>query len=96
MGINGIGGISGVSGVYGKKGDLKVNKTAQIEPKKDVAAISKAGKDFAIAMKAVRQSPDVREEKVAEIKSKIENGEYNVSGKDIAEKLIEKLVNKKA
>lgn len=33
--------------------------------------------------------PDVRQEKIDEIKKKIENGEYNVNADDVASKMIE-------
>lgn len=96
MGVNGVGGVNGIAGVYTKKGNLKVDKASQVEAKKDVAAISKTGMDFSVAMKAVRETPDIREAKVAELRDKVQNGEYNVSGEDIAEKIIGKLFNAKA
>ncbi len=57
---------------------------------RDEVQISQAGRDFQIAKKAVAQSPDIREDKVALLKTKIESGEYQVSAGDFASKLIEK------
>ena len=37
---------------------------------------------------AVRQLPDVREDKIRELKDKIEKGTYDVSGQNIAEKMV--------
>ena len=39
-------------------------------------------------MKALRNIPDIRTEKVQDISRRIENGQYSVRAEDIAEKLI--------
>ncbi len=39
-----------------------------------------------------RQAPDVRREKVEEVKGQIEAGTYKVSGEEIAEKLLSRLL----
>ena len=39
-------------------------------------------------MNAVKNAPDIRMDKVNEISAKIERGEYNVSGEDIAAKIL--------
>lgn len=57
---------------------------------RDELQISQAGRDFQIAKQAVAQSPDIREDKVAQLKSKIESGEYQVSAGDFASKLMER------
>ena len=45
-------------------------------------------------MKILDTLPDVREEKVAQIKQRIEEGSYEIDGKKIAEKMIgEALIN---
>ena len=40
------------------------------------------------ATQAVNRLPDVREEMVAELKARIESGNYNVSGEDVADLII--------
>ena len=40
------------------------------------------------AKTALKQVPDVREEKVAALKAQIQNGTYSVSGESFAEKLL--------
>lgn len=57
---------------------------------KDEVQISQAGRDFQIAKQAVAQSPDVREDKVAQLKARVDAGEYQVSADDFASKLLEK------
>ena len=43
-----------------------------------------------IAKTAVAQASDIREDKVALLKNKIDSGEYSVSPDDFAAKLLEK------
>lgn len=54
----------------------------------DQVQISSMGKDFQAAKTAVANSPDVREELVASLKERIQNGTYEVNGGDFADKLI--------
>ncbi len=51
-------------------------------------SLSSAAKDIQRAEKAIKELPDVREEKVQELKSQIEAGQYNVNGEKIAEKMV--------
>ena len=83
------GGIQNVSEIYTKENRVnKLNNVDKVEALKDDVKISATGKDFSIAMNALKDVPDVREDKVNDIRSRIENGTYNVSGKDVAEKLL--------
>ena len=70
----------------------KVNKTQQSGgvSNSDRVQISSLGKDFQTAKAAVAESPDIREELTASIKSKIENGTYYVDNATFAEKLLQK------
>lgn len=83
------GGIQNVSEIYTKENRVnKLNNVDKVDAPKDDVKISATGKDFSIAMNALKDVPDVREDKVNDIRSRIENGTYNVSGKDVAEKLL--------
>lgn len=44
-----------------------------------------------VARKAISNTPDIREDIVNELKAKIESGQYNVSGADIAEMMIRRM-----
>ena len=48
------------------------------------------GKAYQAAKSAVNEAADVREDKIADIKSRIDNGTYNVSAESFADKLLEK------
>lgn len=58
---------------------------------KDKLNISSAGKDLNVAKQAVSAAPDVRIDRVAELKSAIESGSYDVSGYDFADRIMDKL-----
>lgn len=70
----------------------KVNRTQQAgkTSRLDNVQISSIGKDIQTAKAAVAGSPDIREDLVASIKAKIQNGTYEVSTEDFAEKLMRK------
>lgn len=50
--------------------------------------LSTQAKDIQQAKNALSKVSDVREEKVRELKNQIENGKYNVSGEEIAGKMV--------
>jgi len=50
--------------------------------------LSAEGKDIQQARKVIDNLPDVRTEKVEDLRNKIEQGTYHVSGDKIAEKMI--------
>ena len=80
--------FNAVSQVYGTNAKLKAQATGKTEKATDKVEISQAGKDIQIAKKAVKDAPDIREDKVAEIKAAIKNGTYKVSDESFAEKLL--------
>ena len=83
------GNVGNVTGVYtNDKRISRVENTNKISPSKDDVKISNVGKDFTIAMNALKDVPDVRMDRVSELSAKIERGEYNVSGEDIASKIL--------
>ena len=56
----------------------------------DQLQISSLGKDIQTAKAAVAAAPDVRTDKVANLKAQVQNGTYNVSNESFAEKLLQK------
>lgn len=64
------------------KAEKKVSRDDKVE-------ISQMGKDIHIAKQAIQNLPDVREDRVADIKKRMEAGSYTFSNSDIAEKLVE-------
>ena len=66
----------------------KTNKAASMGS--DQLSISQAGYSYQAAKAAVAGASDVREDKVAMLKEKIQNGTYSVDPEDFASKLLEK------
>ncbi len=58
----------------------------------DSVALSSEAKIMRKAIKVLETLPDVREEKVAEIRERIAKGTYQVDGKEVAEKMIKESV----
>lgn len=81
-----------VSQLYQTNSTKKTYKNSSLYTN-DSVEISRTGKDYQIAKQAVAQSPDIREDKVNAIKQAMISGTYNVSGEELADKLIEDYFN---
>ncbi len=57
---------------------------------RDKLQISGEGRAVQVGKEALAAAPDIREDKVAAIKAQYENGTYDVSGEDFAERILEK------
>ena len=55
----------------------------------DKLEISQTGKDYQAAKQIVNSIPDVREERVSEIKQCMESGVYNITMEEVADKLVD-------
>lgn len=82
-----------VSQLYQQNSTQKLNKTNAVG-KKDRVEISQIGKDFQIAKQVVAQAPDIRQDKVNELKQRMASGTYNVSSEEVADKMVESYFNK--
>lgn len=78
-----------IASVYGTSKKPAASKASKAQSA-DKIEISQFGRELQIAKQAVKAAPDIREDKVAEMKAKIESGSYNVSAEDFAAKLAEK------
>lgn len=75
----------------------KVNKSepiSNVRSKKDVISISNIGKDYQVALKAVKDIPDIRADKVDGIKAQYASGSYNVKGQEIADRIINSFIDR--
>lgn len=57
-------------------------------------SVSSAGQEIGKALQALSGIPDVRADRVAELKSQIESGNYHVSGRDVADSLLRRAADK--
>ena len=81
--------LSQIAQVYQPPKATKTNKTSGLQSMgRDQVQISSAGRDFQIAKQAVAEASDIREDKVAEVKEKINSGNYNVDTEDFASVLL--------
>lgn len=91
------GDIPKIAGVYGAQKKIgRIGKTGSVAAKKDVLSISNEAKDFQTVLKALKDAPDIREDKVRDIMRSMGSGSYNVSGRDVANKIIGNVFDKKA
>ena len=70
------------------------------EPKLDndksgdaIVNLSQASKEAQLAKEVIASAPEVREDKVAAIKEKIETGSYQVNNQAVAEKLVNAFID---
>ena len=88
--------IPRIPGIYDKQKNIaRLEKAGAAASKKDMLSISDQAKDYQTAVKALKDVPDVRQEKVRGITARIEAGQYDVSGRDVADKLVKPLLDKK-
>lgn len=79
-----------VAAVYQSSKPARVSQTKKTSGFQDQLHISQVGRDFQIAKQAVANASDIREDKVAELKTKVDSGNYQVDVGDFASKLLEK------
>ena len=79
-----------VAAIYKSSKPARATATKKPASFQDQLQISQAGRDFQIAKQAVANASDIREDKVAELKTKVESGNYQVDAGDFASKLLEK------
>lgn len=85
-----VGAYNQVSQVYGSQ---KISKSYNMNAigatsTLDKVSFSNVGKDMQIAKNALKNVPDVREDKVNELSARIANGTYDVSPESFADKLV--------
>lgn len=90
--------ISGINSILNNYNTKKVTSTESKKSikGKDVFDISSTAKEYQIAKKALSQSPDIRLDKVEDIKTKIESGNYDINAKEIADRIVNSIFDSKA
>jgi negative regulator of flagellin synthesis FlgM len=91
-----IGNFENVKDVQKKEEVKKQQTSKQInssETKGDSLNISNEAYNTAKKLDQLKGMPDVREEKISALKKEIDNGTYNVGGKEVAEKIVNNAIN---
>lgn len=70
--------------------NVKVNSKGKATKTSDCLQLSQTGKDYQVAKQAVKDAPDIREDKVNQIKERMQSGTYQVTGEAFAEKILER------
>ena len=84
-----IDGINKLTQAYGMQTQgCVINKKIN---QKDEIQLSTVARDFQYASKMVKQVPDIREEKVNEIRARIEAGTYSIDAKKVSEKIVSQM-----
>ncbi len=79
-----------VAAIYKSSRPTRTTQTRKVTSFADQLQISQAGRDYQIAKQAVANTSDIREDKVADVKARVDSGNYQVDVGDFADKLLEK------
>lgn len=82
-----ISNILQVTSLY-KNNKLSKTKENSVKSAKDDLNISSKALDYQTVLNAISKTPDIREEKVNDIMERINNGTYNISSEEIANKIL--------
>jgi len=75
-----------------KKGADKTSSSADSSAN-DSVSLSSGAKEAAGLKESLKAAPDIRIELVHELRVKIESGQYNISGKQVAEKMVQSAID---
>ena len=78
-----------ITRVYNKNKNLAAQDKKRVDKKCDTLEISEEGREIAEYVKMARDMPEVRVQKVEDIKRKLQSGNYNVSPEDLASRILE-------
>ncbi len=73
----------------GAQQTAKAHHTPKHAKSADSVTLSDGAKTLAVAREAVKAAPDVRDDKVSEIKQQVTDGTYKVSAKVLARKMLD-------
>lgn len=79
-----------VAQIYKNSKTTKAQSSRGTAAGRDEVTISRTGYDYQIAKQAVAEASDIREDKVARLKARIESGNYKIDSGDFASKLLER------
>jgi flagellar biosynthesis anti-sigma factor FlgM len=80
--------VSSVSKIYNKKYSDEQKINASKPAAKDDIVLSESGKIFNQALRAVKDQPEIRVEKVRELSAQVKAGKYQVSDDALAEAIM--------
>ena len=75
-------------GTFNNDNTAAVNRPERVVERKDTVEISETSREFNTILKAVMDAPDLRGDKVDDIKSRVALGNYNISSSAVASKIL--------
>jgi negative regulator of flagellin synthesis FlgM len=87
--------IQSIMKVYAEQStSVKSSRTQSGSPvqKKDEVILSTKAQEFGQIYQAIKAMPEVREDKVKELSERIERGDYSVDAKEVAEKMLGRIM----
>lgn len=85
-----INGTNKILQVYGNMDTSKV-KASKKAYEKDETKFSEKAMDYQFAINKLKELPEMRMEKVERLKREIKTGNYNISGKEVVDKIYENI-----
>ncbi|NMA84511.1 MAG: flagellar biosynthesis anti-sigma factor FlgM [Epulopiscium sp.] len=83
-----INNIHQISKIYEATSTRKISSKTNKNGEKDKLEISTTARHYQTGINAVKNSPDIRQDKVDKIKRQMESGTYNVSAEEVAKKMM--------
>lgn len=77
-----------VSQIYQANAAAGVKKANSVKSFSDRLEFSQTAKSYQTAKAAVSDAPDVRQDKIAQIKEQMSAGRYNISAEAVADKIL--------
>jgi len=79
-------------------GEQKTSNEPKVEEKNlsgqdTIVNLSTASKEAQTAREIIASEPDVREDKVAELRKRIESGDYTIDNKAVADKIVDSFMD---
>lgn len=83
-----VNGPSNIFNINSTSRTRKTEKTKSTNASSSAIEVSSSFKEYQVAKMAANSTDDVREDKVAELKSRYESGNYQVNVEDLANKIM--------
>lgn len=81
--------------IYKTQKPASIGRGKKEESKKDELVLSDNAQAFQIALRAAKDQGPIDLSKIEEIKDRIQSGQYNIDSRQIAEKMVDDLLNRK-
>lgn len=79
-----------IAKVYGQNQISRIKQPKKTSLGEDKVDLSAEGKEIQALRQKIAQLPEVREEKVAQLRAALQAGTYKVSAREIAEKMVDR------